>query len=94
MAKVITFGIQKGGVGKSTTSGIISYLLASEGFKTLVVDMDSQGNVTDLLTNMEPDEFAGQTILEAFKEENIKPYIHKVTYNEVLFQRLDIAKKI
>ncbi|MED1205577.1 ParA family protein [Heyndrickxia acidicola] len=79
MAKVITFGIQKGGVGKSTTSGIISYLLASEGFKTLVVDMDSQGNVTDLLTNMEPDEFAGQTILEAFEEENIKPYIHKVT---------------
>ena len=81
MAKVITFGIQKGGVGKSTTSGIISYLLANDGYKTLVVDMDSQGNVTDLLTNLEPDEFAGQTILEAFEEENIKPYIYKVTEN-------------
>jgi chromosome partitioning protein len=81
MAKVITFGIQKGGVGKSTTSGIISYLLANEGYHVLVVDMDSQGNVTDLLTNMEPDEFAGQTILEAFEEENVRPYIHKVTEN-------------
>jgi chromosome partitioning protein len=81
MAKVITFGIQKGGVGKSTTSGIISYLLEKDGYKVLTIDMDSQGNVTDLLTNLEPSEFEGQTILEAFEERDIKPYIYHVTEN-------------
>ncbi|MBT2757946.1 ParA family protein [Mesobacillus foraminis] len=81
MAKVITFGIQKGGVGKSTTSGIISYLLANDGYKVLTIDMDSQGNVTDLLTNLEPSEFEGETILEAFEANDIKPYIHQVTEN-------------
>lgn len=81
MAKVITFGIQKGGVGKSTTSGIISYLLSKDGYKVLTIDMDSQGNVTDLLTSLEPEEFEGETILEAFEEGNIKPYIYKVTEN-------------
>lgn len=78
MAKVVTFGIQKGGVGKSTTSGIVSYLLAEEGYKVLVIDMDSQGNVTDLLTQMDPEEFQEKTILEAFEDGNIEPYIIKV----------------
>jgi chromosome partitioning protein len=81
MAKVITFGIQKGGVGKSTTSGIISYLLAKDGYKVLTIDMDSQGNVTDLLTNLEPQEFEGKTILEAFEDGDIRSYIYQVTQN-------------
>lgn len=81
MAKVVTFGIQKGGVGKSTTSGIISYLLAKDGYRVLVVDMDSQGNVSDLLLQMEPEEFEDKTILEAFAEEDIEPYILEASEN-------------
>ncbi|WP_350494372.1 ParA family protein [Peribacillus frigoritolerans] len=44
-ATVITVGLQKGGVGKSTSSGILSYFLSREGYKVLAVDMDSQGNL-------------------------------------------------
>lgn len=80
-AKVITFGIQKGGCGKSTTSGITAHLLTQEGYKVLVIDMDSQGNVTDLLTQLDPEEFEGATILEAFKDNNIEPYIINVAEN-------------
>jgi chromosome partitioning protein len=76
-ATVITVGIQKGGTGKSTTAGILSYLLAEEGNRVLVIDMDSQGNVTNLLTGMEQEDYEGETILEAFEEKNIKPYIYK-----------------
>ena len=49
MGVIISFGIQKGGVGKSTTTGISSYLLSKE-YKVLAVDFDSQGNLTQFLT--------------------------------------------
>ncbi|NMH67309.1 AAA family ATPase [Bacillus sp. RO3] len=81
MAKTITFGIQKGGSSKTTTSGIVSYLLAKDGYKVLAVDMDSQGNLTDLLTQKDLSFFEGKTILEAFKENNPKKYIYEVSEN-------------
>lgn len=81
MAKIITFGIQKGGVGKSTTSGIVAYLMAQEGKRVLVVDMDSQGNVTDLLTQQDVEYFEGKTILEALKTGDLKEYIYPVSEN-------------
>lgn len=77
-AKVITVGIQKGGNGKTTTAGIIAYLLSQEGKKVLAVDMDSQGNLTDLLTQKDIEFFAGQTILEAFETKNVKEYIYEI----------------
>lgn len=49
MCKVITISNYKGGVGKSTNTCLISYTLAKKGFKTLVVDMDSQANSTKTL---------------------------------------------
>lgn len=39
MTITITMGIQKGGCGKSTTTGILSYLLSQDGYKALAVDM-------------------------------------------------------
>ncbi|MFZ0446500.1 MAG: AAA family ATPase, partial [Bacillus sp. (in: firmicutes)] len=35
MAITITMGIQKGGCGKSTTTGILSYLLREDGYRVL-----------------------------------------------------------
>jgi chromosome partitioning protein len=81
VAKTITFGIQKGGSSKTTTSGIVSYLLAKDGYKVLAVDMDSQGNLTDLLTQKDLSFFEGKTILEAFKENDPKKYIYNASEN-------------
>ncbi len=46
MAKVICITNQKGGVGKTTTSVNLSYFLAKDRNRTLLVDLDPQGNAS------------------------------------------------
>lgn len=46
MAVVISVALQKGGVGKSTTSQALASTLGFKSKKVLLIDMDSQGNVT------------------------------------------------
>ncbi len=46
MAITIAFALQKGGVGKSTTAETVAAILGNRGKKVLLVDMDSQSNVT------------------------------------------------
>lgn len=45
-AKKIIFLNQKGGVGKTTTAVNVGSALAKEGYKVLLVDLDSQGNLS------------------------------------------------
>ncbi len=46
MAIVICITNQKGGVGKTTTAVNLGYYLAKDRYRTLIIDLDPQGNAT------------------------------------------------
>jgi chromosome partitioning protein len=81
-AKIITFGISKGGSSKSTSSGITAYLLSKEA-RVLAIDMDGQGNLTSFLTGEYDicNIFEERTVLEAIMNNDVRPYIIKLREN-------------
>lgn len=81
-AKIVTFGISKGGCSKSTSSGITAFLLSNDE-KVLAIDMDGQGNLTSFLTGEYDicNVFEERTILEAILEGDARSYIIKIKEN-------------
>lgn len=67
--------IQKGGQAKTTTTVILSEMFAVSGFRVLVLDLDSQGNATQMLTQQSIYANSGNTILEAIKDSDPKKYL-------------------
>ena len=58
MTKIITISNQKGGVGKTTAAVSLAHGIARSGKKTLLVDLDGQGNVArSLRKEQEPGAF-------------------------------------
>jgi len=67
---------QKGGVGKSTSTRNIGAFFALQGYKTLMIDIDAQANLSQI-ANI-PDDVQN-TILNAFR--NAMPQIYEVSEN-------------
>jgi len=80
MGIVISIGLQKGGVGKTTTTAIAAHLL-SKNSKVLAIDFDPQGNLTQFLTQRNIYDFSNSTIFEACKARNPRPQIVRITDN-------------
>lgn len=74
LAYKIAMACQKGGVGKTTSSVVLSEILAASGYKVLLIDLDSQGNATKMMTQRSIYDFSGKTILEAMKAEDARGY--------------------
>lgn len=86
MGIILTLSTQKGGSSKSTTTAAVAHILSKEKEKkVLVVDFDPQGNLTELLTGYDPDDFTGETILEAIADGDPRDFIHEVEENPNLF---------
>ncbi len=69
MGTVICFANNKGGVGKSTTAAAIGQAWAKMGKKVLFVDLDSQANLTSMISPLLPDQHEA-TIRDAFLDKN------------------------
>jgi len=65
---------QKGGVGKSTSTRNLGAFFALHGYKTLMIDIDAQANLSQI-SNV-PDDVEN-TILDAFR--NKMPQIHQIS---------------
>lgn len=50
-AKSVAFALNKGGVGKTTLAFHAAHRAAEEGHRTLVADLDPQGNITRMLVS-------------------------------------------
>ena len=71
-AKIISFANHKGGVGKTTTTASVGSILASKGFKVLLIDLDAQANLTYSMKQL-PDVY--QSIYNILvSKETPKPY--------------------
>lgn len=81
MTERIVYALQKGGCGKTTSTVATAEILASAGYRVLVVDFDSQGNASKMLTGESIYKFSGQTVMEAIQEGIAEPYIHTVKTN-------------
>lgn len=94
MGTTISIGVQKGGVGKSSTTCLTSFLLAEKGYKVLTVDFDSQGNTTQILSGRDIYSFEDQTILDAIIEFDPNKYIINVRENLDLLPADDILSTL
>lgn len=56
-AKIVAVANFKGGVGKTSTAAHLAMSAALDGYKVLVVDLDSQGSMTSILNGQVTDEW-------------------------------------
>ncbi|MCQ2432097.1 MAG: ParA family protein [Clostridia bacterium] len=64
---VITVAVTKGGVAKTTTAVNLAAEMGMHGFRTLLVDMDEQGNTTLSATGKNREAFNNAALFDAYR---------------------------
>ena len=80
---VLAMSLQKGGVGKTTTAINLGAALAELGFRTLIIDLDPQGNASSGLGIHPPDD--APTIADVLRREETLDSIVEPTAEKNLF---------
>ena len=87
MTRIIAVANHKGGVGKTTSVASIGAILANKGYKTLLIDLDAQANLTSSFLKTEPEE----TIYNALRGEMELPVITIKPNLSIVASCLDMA---
>lgn len=85
-AKILTFGNFKGGTGKTTNSTMIGFELSNRNKKVLLLDLDPQGNATNLYLKTKSTldgevVIFNTTLMSAIKNENLSSAIINIKEN-------------
>ena len=99
MGKIVTFMNNKGGVGKTITTHSVGIAWAKLGKKVLFLDLDSQANLTSMISKVDPTEEGlwERTLEDAFIEGPFVedglglPIIHSKDYQNVDFVPSDLS---
>ncbi len=83
--KVVSFINQKGGVGKTTLLFNTAHSLKNKGYRVLCLDMDPQGNLTELMGAKLSESGCWQQLMNSVKELS---HLHRpVSFSQGLFQK-------
>ena len=86
MTKVIAIANQKGGVGKTSTTVNLGAGLVRQGYDVLLIDLDSQANLTMALGFQNPDDM-GFTVSNVLYKA-----VHEEMYETITFRRNTVEK--
>ncbi|WP_026998194.1 ParA family protein [Flectobacillus major] len=87
-ARVISIINHKGGVGKTTTTGSLGEALARKGFNVLLIDMDPQGNLSQILGVDNPQ----KQVVDALLKPEELPIINIANNLDLSPSDIDLAK--
>jgi chromosome partitioning protein len=81
---------QKGGVGKSSIACNLAAISATEGYRTLLIDLDAQANATQYLTGLTGDavpsgvaDFFKQTLSSGPAQKKPRAHIHETPFTNL-----------
>ncbi|MGM9988819.1 MAG: ParA family protein [Bacillaceae bacterium] len=90
---IITIANFKGGVGKTTTSVLFSYLLQEQGKRVLLLDLDPQANATNFIfKTFGVKSSPSMSLFESFKEQDLSKALMTVSPNlDILPSDIDLV---
>ena len=80
---VISITNQKGGVGKTTTTYHLARAASRRNLRTLVIDLDPQGNLSDSLTELEEKQAGMADVLSASSSYCLDEVVVETAWNGV-----------